>query len=385
VVLIEKIENNTNKVINRAAEIIKKGGLVVFPSDTVYILAVDPTNKNAVEKLLAFKNRWTGKAISIAVADKKMALDFVKLTRNEERLYANLLPGPFTIVSKGKGKVANGIEAENGTLGIRIPDNVYIMKLLEKLGGPVTATSANLAGRKSNYSVTSFLNQLSLVKKEMIDMVVDGGKLPKNKPSTVIEAGGGEIKVLRRGELMVGKEEILISNSEKETEKIGEFILKKILSKKINKPVVLGLSGDLGCGKTVFCRGIGKYLGVREKITSPTFFINNEYQISPKTIQFDKLNPLPRYRGAFPFEERGIRQEKKFDKFLHFDLYRIENEYELEEIMFLDQFKPETIACVEWPELMGKRYFEKLKKMSNYLAVEFRYISETEREIKFSF
>jgi len=371
VVLIEKIEKNSNRVIARAAEIIKKGGLVVFPSDTVYILAVDPTNKMAVEKLLAFKNRWTGKAISVAVTDKKMALEYVKLSKNEEKLYANLLPGPFTIVSKGRERVALGIEAENGTLGIRIPDNEYIKKLVETIGKPITATSANLAGRKSNYSVKSFLNQLSLVKKEMIDLVVDGGKLPKNKPSTVIEASGGEIKVLRRGELMVGKEEILISNSEKETEKIGEFILKKIKNKDSDKPIVLGLSGDLGCGKTVFCRGIGKYLGVKEKITSPTFFISNEYQISSKT-----LTPIP-----FPLTGQG----EKITKFLHFDLYRIENEYELEEIKFLEQFKSGTIACIEWPELMGKKYFEKLKKMSNYLAVEFRYISETEREIKFSF
>ena len=370
-VLIEKIEKNSNRVIARAAEIIKKGGLVVFPSDTVYILAVDPTNKMAVEKLLAFKNRWTGKAISVAVTDKKMALEYVKLSKNEEKLYANLLPGPFTIVSKGRERVALGIEAENGTLGIRIPDNEYIKKLVETIGKPITATSANLAGRKSNYSVKSFLNQLSLVKKEMIDLVVDGGKLPKNKPSTVIEASGGEIKVLRRGELMVGKEEILISNSEKETEKIGEFILKKIKNKDSDKPIVLGLSGDLGCGKTVFCRGIGKYLGVKEKITSPTFFISNEYQISSKT-----LTPIP-----FPLTGQG----EKITKFLHFDLYRIENEYELEEIKFLEQFKSGTIACIEWPELMGKKYFEKLKKMSNYLAVEFRYISETEREIKFSF
>lgn len=356
-VLIEKIENNSNRVIARTAEIIKKGGLVVFPSDTVYILAVDPTNKTAVEKLLAFKNRWTGKAISVAVTDKKMALEYVKLSKNEEKLYANLLPGPFTIVSKGRGRVALGIEAENGTLGIRIPDNEYIKKLVETIGKPITATSANLAGRKSNYSIGSFLKQLSLVKKEMIDLVVDGGKLPKNKPSTVIEAGGGEIKVLRRGELMVGKEEILISNSEKETEKIGEFILKKIINKDSDKPIVLGLSGDLGCGKTVFCRGIGKYLGVKEKITSPTFFIYNEYLIE----NFGK------------------------NKFIHMDLYRIENEYELEEIKFVDLIGNKRVTCIEWPELMGKKYFEKLKKMSNYLAVEFRYISETEREIKFSF
>ncbi len=80
-----------NADIKKAAEVIEGGGLVVFPSDTVYILAVDPTNKLAVEKLLGFKERWTGKAISIAVLNKKMALDYVKLSENAQNIYTNLL------------------------------------------------------------------------------------------------------------------------------------------------------------------------------------------------------------------------------------------------------------------------------------------------------
>ena len=129
--ILEIKGNNYQKTIEETAKVLETGGLVIFPSDTVYILAVDPTNKKAVEKLLAFKNRWTGKAISIAVLDKKMATEYVKLNENGESIYANLLPGPFTIVSNGKGKVAKGIEAENGTLGVRIPDNKYIYDLVK--------------------------------------------------------------------------------------------------------------------------------------------------------------------------------------------------------------------------------------------------------------
>ena len=370
------IKNNYNQVIKKTAEVILAGGLVVFPSDTVYILAVDPTNVEGVKKLLGFKNRWTGKAISVAVLNQKMAEDFVKLNENSKNIYKNLLPGPFTIVSEGKHKVATGIEAENGTLGIRIPDNKYIHDLVELVGKPVTATSANLSGRTPNYSVTSFLRPLSNKKKEMIDLIVNGGKLPKNKPSTVIDATESEIKILRRGDLITGKSTSLISKSEKETEKIAEFLLSKSLSAspllpltkgrqklKQNKPLVFLLSGDLGCGKTVFSRKIGHLLGVKEKITSPTYMIYNEYQtLCPAGISLKKGD---------------------FKTFLHMDLYKITSEKDLEEIKFLDLFEENTVSCIEWPEQMGEKYLKKLKEKTNTVSVNFEYVDEKTREIRY--
>jgi len=352
-----KVNSNYLPAINKAAEVIKKGGLVIFPSDTVYILAVDPTNQKAVDKLLNFKNRWVGKAISVAVLDKKMALDYVTLSANAQNIYANLLPGPFTVVSAGKHKVAKGIEAENGTLGVRIPNNKWIHELVAEVGGPVTATSANLSGRTPNYSIASFLKPLSKKKLAMIDMIVDAGKLPKNKPSTVIDATEPEIKILRRGDLITGTSQTLISKSEKETGKIAEFILKKSLlhlppSAREGKALVFGLSGELGCGKTVFSRKIGQVLGVKEKITSPTFVIYNEYPADKKI------------------------------KFLHFDLYRLGNGYEFEEIKFIEQFTPNSISCIEWPENMGEKYLKELKKITTYIPVNFKYLDETTREIR---
>jgi len=354
-----EIKGNYKKVIEKTVTVLKSGGLVVFPSDTVYILAVDPTNEKAVEKLLAFKNRWTGRAISVAVLDKKMAMDYVKLNENGKNIYANLLPGPFTIVSNGKHKLIKGIEAENGTLGIRIPDNKYISDLIKLFGKPVTATSANLSGRTPNYSIVSFLRPLSNKKKEMIDLVVNAGKLPRNKPSTVIDVTEAELKILRRGDLITGSAtQTLISRSEKETEKIAEFLFKKHM----DEPVIFALTGDLGCGKTVFSRKIGHLLGVKEKITSPTFVIYNEYPISPSS--------------SLTSEGQNI------NKFLHFDLYRISADYELEEINFFDLFK-DNIACIEWPENMGNKNFEKLKRENRVVTIQFRYLDEKTREIRY--
>lgn len=354
--IILDISKNYNQVLKKASQAISHGSLVIFPSDTVYILAVDPTNQKAVDTLLSFKNRWTGKAISIAVSDIDMAQKFVELSEDTKNLYKNLLPGPFTIVSPGLHQVAKGIEAENGTLGIRIPDSKYILDLVKLLGKPITATSANLSGRTPNYSVATFLRPLPQKKKNLISLIVDAGKLPKNKPSTVIDAVGSEIKILRRGDLITGSFETLISKSEIETGKIAQFLLNKAQRISKDKPIVFSLSGDLGCGKTVFSRNIGKKLGVSQKILSPTFVIYNRY-------------PL---------------QNSVFNTFYHFDLYRLNSESEFEEINFLGHFQPGTISCLEWPENMGANLFQKIKDSSYLISVNFSYLDPTTRQISFS-
>lgn len=341
---------NFDKHLDQIADIIKNGGLVLFPSDTVYILAVDPTNPAAVKKLLGFKNRWTGKAISIAVCDINMAKKYVKLSENTVKLYDRLLPGPFTIVSPGNGRVAPGIEAENGTLGIRIPNSQFILKLVKKLDVPITATSANLSGRSPHYSTSSLLNTLSLKKKAMLDLIVDAGKLPKNLPSTVVDATEPELKILRRGDLVATSSTSLLSTSEIETGKIAKFLFTKITDKKLPGPIVLALSGDLGCGKTVFSQSVGKLLGVKSRITSPTFVIVNDY-----------------------------------GQFLHFDLYRLNTTADFQEIKFKDYFKKDIVACIEWPENMGQENLDWLKSHTNYFAINFEYVSQTERRLSFDF
>ncbi|MFA7301411.1 MAG: L-threonylcarbamoyladenylate synthase [Candidatus Shapirobacteria bacterium] len=345
---IKVTPQNFGKHIDQIALVIKNGGLILFPSDTVYILAVDVTNPTAVKKLLGFKNRWTGKAISIAVCDIDMAKKYVKLSEDTEKLYRRLLPGPFTIVSPGLQKVAIGIEAENNTLGIRIPNSQYILQLVKKLNIPISATSANLSGRSPHYSVSSLLNTLSQKKKDMLDLVIDAGKLPKNLPSTVIDATESELKILRRGDLIPKNSTSLLSTSEIETGKIAKYLFSKINDKKLTGPIVLGLSGDLGCGKTVFSQSLGKILGIKDRITSPTFVIVNDY-----------------------------------GQFLHFDLYRLTTSADFKEIKFKDYFKNNIIACVEWPENMGQQNLDWLKQNTNYFPINFEYVSQTERRISF--
>ena len=199
----------------------------------------------------------------------------------------------------------------------------------------------------------------------MIDLIIGGGKLPRNKPSTVINTMGSEIEILRRGDVVAEKGRSLISKSEAETKKIAGFLVRKILKlqplrgRRVqdDRAVVFGLTGDLGAGKTVFAKGVGRAMGIKEKITSPTFVIYNEYKIVGPAV--------------------GI------ERFLHFDLYRIEKEEELEELDFLESFPNGVVACVEWPERMGKDMFEKLKKRVNYVGVRLEYVDEKTSKIRF--
>jgi tRNA threonylcarbamoyladenosine biosynthesis protein TsaE len=149
----------------------------------------------------------------------------------------------------------------------------------------------------------------------------------------------------------------IITENLKETAKVAEEVMSKIDFDKINKPVVLALRGELGGGKTVFSKSVGKILGVKETITSPTFIIFNEYKVGKNKF--------------------GI------EKFLHFDLYRIEEGFELDEIAFFDQFYAKSVICIEWPERMGKKNLEKLRKMAHVIDIRFEYRhKETERKIR---
>jgi len=236
-------------------------------------------------------------------------------------------------------------------LGIRLPINGFIEKLTANFKKPITATSANLSGNPANYSVESLFRRLSKEKRQLIDFVFDVGKLPYNKPSTVIDLTEFEIKVLREGELGLKKIGNYFSQSPDQTKKISKFVLQKNLNQIKNKPLFFIIKGDLGVGKTIFIKGIGEYLGIKN-IISPSYVIYYEYWI------------LTHFIG----------------KLVHIDLYNIEEKEEFSDLKLERYFKPNHIICFEWGEKAGEIY-ERLEKMGQVVFIEMRYISETEREI----
>jgi len=339
-----------NDDLQRCIKILGSGGLIVAPSDTVYGLVCDATNEEAVKKLIAVKNRPWGKPISVFVDSFEMMESIVQIT-NHERLLKSLLPGPFTIVLPSKNAVSPLLESERKTLGVRFTTSQWIQDLVHEYGKPLTATSANISGRPPHYESHGFTNELSEEKKKYIDSVIEGGKLPRNKPSTIVDLTGSSLKLLRQGDVLPLSQQSFTSSSAQETKKIAAFLIEKYAQNEEIKPLVFILEGEMGVGKTVFAQGMGEYLGA-EKIVSPTYVIYYEYPVN----------------------------KKSFSMFLHADLYNIEEAEEFSHLGFEEYLKKGTVLCIEWGDRIGP-LFKKIKELAKVIVVEMNYIAENERTV----
>ena len=345
------LSNKTKStIIQTAIEILSRGGLVIYPTETCYGVGVDATNQEAVERLLQYKERPEGKAISIAVSDRDMAEKYVEVNETAVNLYKNFLPGPVTVISNSKHNVAKGIEAEDGSLGVRMPDYPFTLELIKTFGKPITATSANMSGRKTPYTIDDILNNIPEKKRELIDLIINAGELPHNPPSTVVDTRLNNEKVLRHGawnmEHGTKKSQTIMSHSEEETQKIGENLMKELLPELQNKSVIFALQGDLGAGKTQFAKGVARALGIKENITSPTFTIVKEYEFSHPEERSDEGS----LANAKSRTSREILHSVQNDKriMFHIDTWRMQEEKELADLGFEKMIMPGNVVVVEW-------------------------------------
>lgn len=339
--------------IDELIQTLENGGLVIFPTETAYGIAADATNPEAVSKLLKYKQRPIGKAISIAVDSKEMASKYIEINPTAEKIINTFLPGPVTVVAKSKKNVDQRLEDESGTIGIRIPNYKAILDLVSKFGKPFTATSANLSGGKTPYSVSDITDAWTDKKEDLIDIIIDGGVLPKNPPSTVIDTTTDDLKVYRQGRIdpreMFGFDSKITNNVE-ETERFGEELILKMKESAGDNPIIVLLNGELGAGKTHLTKGIGKALGVSQVIKSPTYNYVSEYKLTNHMMY-------------------------------HFDAWRIGAKEDLEALRFYEWFKNNNTIVIEWPSVvmaLDEKFFENM----SFYYVDFVILGEEKREIK---
>lgn len=344
-ITLSKIKESYDVVL----EVLNQGGLVIFPSDTVYGLLCDASNPKAVDKLLNFKERPPGKAISVFCDTLGMIGSICTISSSQKKMLNNLLPGAYTVVLHSKHTLVTKLESEKGTLGVRIPKYEPVNELVKRFGKPITATSANLSGKNPHYSLESLLNTLSGKKRELLDLVVDAGKLPHNKPSTVIDLTQEELTVLRVGDTLLKEKQSIITKSEEETRAVASQLISTNYS--AEKPLVFILKGDLGSGKTVFTKGIAETYGI-DDVVSPTFVIYYEYEI--------KNGP--------------------FKQLYHFDLYNITEEEEFNHLGIEKLLKPGNLFVFEWGEKLGNLY-EVFKQQATIVFVELEHLSNSERKL----
>jgi L-threonylcarbamoyladenylate synthase len=181
--------------LRRASEVVLAGGVVAYPTDTVYGLGCDPENEAAVKRLFAIKGReQTRKPVPVLCSDQERASELVEFDEAARKLATSLWPGPLTIVLPLKLAMPVQLHQGTGWLGVRVPNHRGCLDLIERVGGLVTGTSANLSGHPSCRSAEEVANQLG----ERVDLVLDGGPLT-GLESTVVRVEKGKVEVLRRG------------------------------------------------------------------------------------------------------------------------------------------------------------------------------------------
>ncbi len=192
-----KLIQFTPATIARAAEVVKGGGLLVYPTDTVYGLGCDPFNDSAVRSLFEAKGR-SARPIPVLCDSLRSARGLGSLTGTALDLAKKFWPGALTIVVPLRRHVPQPVDQGSGEVGLRVPDSDLTVRLIHLCGGHLAGTSANVSGHPSCRSASDASEALG----DRVDLILDGGEL-KGTESTVVRASGSSVAVFREGSVVL--------------------------------------------------------------------------------------------------------------------------------------------------------------------------------------
>ena len=187
-------DNPQGRLINKVAETLKEGGLVIYPTDTQYGLGCDLNNKKAIEKVYKLKQRSQKSPFSFVCCDLTHIAEYAKVSNFAYRTMRRMLPGPYTFILDGTKLVPQLMLTKRHECGIRVPDHPIALELVKALGRPVINTSASLDDQPVPTSAEEFADLF----KNQVDVIIDGGPVA-GRPSTIISLIDDEPEVIREG------------------------------------------------------------------------------------------------------------------------------------------------------------------------------------------
>jgi L-threonylcarbamoyladenylate synthase len=197
--MVSEIE--INKMLEQAVAVLKRGGVVVFPTETAYGLASDATSDIAVKRVLEIKGREAWKTPPLIVADMKMAETYADFTPRMKKLAKKFWPGALTLVLPSTQRLSSFV-IRDSTIAVRVSSNKIARALSSGLGAPITATSANFSGEKECYRVEDVRAQFASQAAQP-DFYFDVGELQKILPSTIVRETNGALEILRQGAIFI--------------------------------------------------------------------------------------------------------------------------------------------------------------------------------------
>ncbi|MCD6185159.1 MAG: threonylcarbamoyl-AMP synthase [Deltaproteobacteria bacterium] len=187
-------ENPPERLIRKAVDILKKGGIISYPTDTFYGIGCDIMNKKAIERIYQIKQRNKNQPFSFICSGLKNISHYAKVSNYAYKTMKRLLPGPYTFILEGSKIVPKIMLTKRKTAGIRVPDNNICIALVNELGNPVLSTSATMPDN-------TILNDPSFIQDyydTRIDLVIDGGSVP-GQPSSVVSLIDDIPEIIRDG------------------------------------------------------------------------------------------------------------------------------------------------------------------------------------------
>ena len=194
-------EAPSRAAIRRACEVLRGGGVIVYPTETVYGLGADALHVRGIGRVYAIKGRDVGKPLGLVVSDEKMLREVVtEIPEVARALMRRFWPGPLTLVFGASDEVPREVLGGGETVAVRISSSPVVRELLDLYGRPLTATSANRSGVRPARSAQEAMEQVGAE----VDLILDGGPSEDEVPSTVVDVSEGEMRVLRVGKIGLG-------------------------------------------------------------------------------------------------------------------------------------------------------------------------------------
>ena len=193
------LKNNVDlNKLKEPAKIIKEGGIVIFPTETVYGIGTNGFDEKSIRKIYEIKRRDFNKPISLLIGSMDLVEEVAKdISDLEYSLMEKFFPGPLTIILKKRKKVPDILTANGDTVGIRMPSGLIAKKLIEYAGVPIATPSANISGKPSGTNINGIIKDFE----EKVDCIVDSGESKLGVASTIVRVIENKVHILREGSI----------------------------------------------------------------------------------------------------------------------------------------------------------------------------------------
>ncbi len=195
--MTEIIKASNSDSYQKAASALNKGGVIIYPTETLYGMGTLAITEESVKKIFDIKERFYGKPIPILARDKEMVSRFVEITEAASQLIDKFLPGPLTLVLRERKNLPDLISAQTGKIAVRISRHLFVKRLFDFISEPLPSTSANISGAANLFGFNEILETF----KGKVDLIVDLGNLPLSKGSTVIDLTVKPPRIVREGDI----------------------------------------------------------------------------------------------------------------------------------------------------------------------------------------